>query len=178
MIAVCALVFASVCIPQSDLAVTMTGSMYDRTNPTFDQTTADRRGMTIGIFESDQINLTNSLFIDRACAQGWCIHYKRHCDAAMRDCDFTFDAPMREADYGAAGLRLSIKIHARSKQIMIRTMRGLSIALGGEPAVAYLPLIRLDREEASGSEGHCSRVVWFEGCDRPPLPGLPRPARL
>lgn len=175
---VCALVFASLCISQHDLEITSTFSMVVMKNHGFSPEAVKRRGVEIDAMESDSFHGVNGLFMDRACSEGGCLNYTRHCEETV--CKFEVTAPpFRETGLrGDAAIGTSFEIHARTRAQLHAFMKTLIVALGDSfrKPVGYMPLERL-----SGGEKplfRCSSVVWYQGCSRPRLPMKPRPDRV
>lgn len=177
MLTVCALILASLCIPQDYVPVTKLEGQVVQIHPTFDPAVSRRRGIEIDAIEGDNGNIAGSLFLDRACADGLCVYYERHCDNARRFCRFDISPPAKDNARGSTIFFDAIEIRARDRALMARTIAALDVALRDGTTMDLLPLAALDHE-THGSRGRCSRVVWFEGCDRPTMPGLPRPAQL
>lgn len=179
MVPVCALVFASLCISQGDLEITDTWSMIVMKDHGFSTEAVKRRGVEIDAMESDEYVFANGLFLDRACADSWCVSYIRHCKTTS--CKFEVGSSVREnALRGEVILGANFEIRARTQAQLRSIMKTLVIALADRDGAphAYMPLTRLDRESTPKAGGQCSRIVWFEGCDRPSRPGLPRPEHL
>ncbi len=176
MLPVCALVFASLCIRPGDLEITNTWSMVVVKDHGFSADAVKRRGVEIEAMESDNYNITNGLFLDRACADGWCLNYTRHC--APTSCKFEVTSPFRQDGLrGEAAIGTNFTIHARNKAQLRSFMKTLVVALadGDDAPHAYMPLTRLGRESNPAPQPHCSPVVWYEGCPRPRLPMMKRP---
>jgi len=177
MTPVCAFVFASLCVPQAYAPVTKTWAMYTTPPHGFDVTAVHRRGIEIDVSESDSFQMVLPVAVDRACLQGWCTYYQRHCSAS--ECTYEISNPTKPDSVGVA-LNIEIDIRGRSKEILRKTVHDLSLAMGTYDArpAGYLPLASFDREARSDHIIGCSRSVWFEGCERPRFPQAGRPAHL
>ncbi|HEY2069901.1 MAG TPA: hypothetical protein VGG48_10135 [Rhizomicrobium sp.] len=178
MTPICTFIFASLCVPQAYAPVTQTDAMYTVAPHGFDPAAERRLGVEVDVWQSDLLRMVLPIAVDRACTRDWCTYYQRHCSAT--DCVYEISSPIRSDPDGGVALNIEIKIHARSKAILRKTVRDLALAMGPDdaPPVAYLPLASLDHETIPHQMKGCSRSVWFQGCGRPPLPEAGRPTQL
>jgi hypothetical protein len=186
----CALILAYICVPQEYVPVSQLSSMIVETDAAgkpvlrFNPAIARRRGIEIDAWDSDDIHEVSPALMNKACSGGWCIYYRKHCDAELRNCQYVESDPVpadftRTFDKAVASSK-GFEIHARSRAIYRETENTLRLVLhtGDDGRSAYLPLTKLTQLSDSINVTNCMRSVWMQGCGPPPFPRLPRPTRL
>src|SRR5438309_5794805 len=86
---VCALVWASVCIPRPYDAVSELDAMWrpvDYHSPT--RLNVNRLGLKITAYESDAIVPHDPNGLSERCEAGVCVRYRKHCDEARLVCTY------------------------------------------------------------------------------------------
>lgn len=187
----CAALIGFLCVPQHYVHVTREAAMYyavdaqgNRLPEAFDPALSKRFGIEIVGWTSDQIFEITSLGLDRVCAQGWCVYYRKHCDDGGRHCRVVLSGGVEApAQTGVIGLvsHTGFEIHAPSRAAMRRIFGALRLQIqdGMGEARATVPLSHFNREAPDNEIPRgCMRSVWVEGCGQPPFPNSQRPAHL
>jgi hypothetical protein len=184
MLHLCAVFIGYLCVPADYDAVAHFSSMIVRTNAFgqplvehFDPTEAKRRGVEIHAWSSDSIRIVSPLGLDRICSRGWCVYYRKHCDAATRSCIYAHSEPFpadgRKAWAAGVVIANTIDIHASSKAALAKLRHDLRfiIHLNSENDFVSVPLTALNRESPDITNFRdCMRSIWVEGCGPPELP--------
>ena len=178
MLLACAALIGSLCVPQEYVPVSAFSSMVN-TPSLFDAEQSRRTGIYILAWSSDSFGLASTLGVDRACAQGWCVYYRKHCDPSRHFCEVAQADTVRESDPGRSGLTLykGFRIEARNQADLRRVMGRLRfvVSIDDRPSDILLPLAAFARNSPDITDFiGCRRSVWVEGCSRPPAPELRR----
>lgn len=185
MILACAVLIGSLCVPREYTAVAHFAASYVVENPHYDEAEARRRKTEIYAWSSDMVDGATTVGLDRVCDHGWCVYYRKHCEAGGRRCTYmqTSEVQVAPGRTGAAGVTVNqgFQIDAPSRAAMRRIIARLRFATHvdkGE-AVFSVPLAELDRESPSlRNYISCMPSVWVEGCGPPRRTWAKRPEHL
>jgi hypothetical protein len=184
MFHLCAVIIASLCVPQKYIAVSQFFSMYTRVDADghplkdlFDPAEVKRTGIEIHAIESDNIRDASPLGFDRICAKAWCVYYRKHCKDKGLTCSYVYSVghtanAMQEWRQGLA-ISQDMEIRAPSKSAMAKLQRELHfiVHFQSEKDFVSVPLSTLDHESPDvGHLRYCMRSIWVQGCPRPERP--------
>jgi hypothetical protein len=182
MIAVCAVLLRFLCVSAPDAAFAHYSSIVGPLPENrYDAAEAKRRGVDISAWDSDLIYIGLAIGFHKACADGACVFYRRHCDE--NKCVWLLGATFKEAPDAAPEtfvVNSGVNITVRDPREMARVVRGLKIAAFDDKGteIGSIPLARLNAESADiDAFTSCSQVDWYQGCPRPEFPWMRRPRR-
>lgn len=184
MLHLCVAIVASLCVPTKYAAVSQFSSMYTRVDAdghpmkdSFDPAEVKRTGIAIHTWDSDSIRTVSPLGLDRICAKGWCVYYRKHCDEAALTCTYAYSepTPAHTADEWERGLAIyqGAEIHAPSKSEMTKLLGEIVFVIHfkNESDIVSVSLSALDQESADVTHFRgCMRSIWVQGCPKPELP--------
>jgi hypothetical protein len=170
----CAAVVASLCLPQTYVAVTDFSAMY-RTETHFDAERARRTNTEIVFWRSDGLVNLRPEGMPRACAGDRCVYYQKHCDEVIAACSFVVSDDVSADTPRTARVAVGdgFSVHAPSRHALERLLHQVRFIVhgsAGEP-IASVALESFDQE--GGEFGSltiyrpCLTTVRLSGC--PPL---------
>jgi hypothetical protein len=173
MIGLCALIWANVCVPQEYKHVT-TGFSFVTREETFDPAESKRRGIELSVIDSDMIATVTTVGLNKACADGWCIYYRKQCDNGFRHCKYIETSPVAEATTianQAVAQKVSIELTARSASQLRYVEKKIRLLVIGddEQKLADMPLAAFDQLSGSLNTLGCPRErqrLRIPGCTR------------
>lgn len=145
MIAICAVLFASICVSPTYAPATKLWAMFTTQNH-FVQKEADRLGAQISIDASDEFETVAPATMNRVCPAQRCIYYRRHCETAIK-CSYAYS--VASISVGELTLSESLEIRAKSGTAMQRAQENIWIELAEGDRGRHLPLGFLDQESVS-----------------------------
>ena len=121
MIGLCALVWASVCIPEEQFFITRHVAMFSNAEMNTHNREAEaaqfRTGMGVIIDYSDSMSTIPADKLDKACDSSLCIYYRRHCESPLRCKIVLGRLPARSNDPSVV-MGDTLEIFARTPQEM------------------------------------------------------------
>jgi hypothetical protein len=198
MLLACAVLIGNLCVPPQYLALTRAGAMVTETDSqgrplplAFDPALSRRAGIEIVPWSSDMIEGGLSFAMNRVCASGWCVFYRKHCSDSWRLCEYSVSNAIVDVPGDTAVHPLTrqtgIDIRAPSRAAMrriigelgfvVHSAHGFTLHADRDPAAAVVPLARLNVESPDATHViDCMRSVWVQGCERPAFPQFEPPA--
>jgi hypothetical protein len=143
-------------------------AIFDMTvrEETREATAMRNSGVDIEIYQSDNLQDLGTAGNNRACKEGRCAYYRKHCSAEGRVCEYA-------GGFDAAGVARfisgwSMKITAKSISALQRAQSALSLDIGkrADGTEIYLPLSVLNEESNSTNLFYCgaNQSIRIQGC--------------